>query len=156
MLFSVSLMNQVSKLQLNAHRIVRAPLIATFRRGFRPMKQCRKIVKVSATTEARDAVKSCVKVSCAQGRQDDATVTHPDEGPWLVVVLMLEMPHEVCHDRANDQAGHELEEPQGMEGDTWVVARSRLCSAVEHHLASCCTLKMCCNEVKMKMSVRDE
>jgi hypothetical protein len=44
---------------------------------------------------------------------------------------MLQMPDEVTHDRANNQAGNELEKPKDMEGDSRVMAWSGLRPPVE-------------------------
>ena len=44
---------------------------------------------------------------------------------------MREVPDEVAHDRAHDQAGHQLEESEDVEGDAGVVGGSGLRSALE-------------------------
>ena len=44
---------------------------------------------------------------------------------------MRQMPDEVTHDPANNQAGNELEEPKDMERDSWVVAWGGLRSPIE-------------------------
>ena len=56
---SVTLMYQVSKLQLTAHSTARQALIVMLSRAFNPVKQCRSIVIVSAATEASDDAASC-------------------------------------------------------------------------------------------------
>ena len=68
MFFNVPLMYQVSKLQLSAHRTTRNELSPMFSRGLRPVKQCRKIVKVNTATEQSDAAMSCMQVSLIDSR----------------------------------------------------------------------------------------
>lgn len=56
---------------------------------------------------------------------------YPDERPRRLVVIMRQMPDEVTHDGSNNQAGNELEESKDMEGDSWIMAWSRLRSPIE-------------------------
>lgn len=58
-------------------------------------------------------------------------VAYPDERPRRLPVVVRQMPNEEAHDRAHDQAGHELEEADAMEGDARVVRGRRFGLAVE-------------------------
>lgn len=59
-------------------------------------------------------------------------VAYPYERPRWFVVIMRQVPDEVAHYTADYQARYELEEPEGMEWHSWVMAGSRLRFGVEH------------------------
>ena len=79
-------------------------------------------------------------------------VTYPYEGPRRLDIIVVQVPDEVAHDRANDQAGHELEASYDVEWHSGVVAWSRLRFAVERveHLGRRGASAQCYDKVKTR------
>lgn len=86
------------------------------------------MVKARAVMEKREAVVSYRMISTRRARAvarrgRRGWGAYPDEGPRGGPMIVGEMPDEVAHDGADDQARDELEEADRVEGDAWVVRR---------------------------------